>query len=362
MGLAEKEYDAVVAGYTCIDLAPEFNGSDGLSLREIFKPGKLTELKGITFLPGGVVPNTGMAMKRFGKNVYLNGLVGDDFLGETLTNWLAKYDLSEGIQVTQKEGSGFSIVIAPPGTDRVFLESTGCNKVFNADHIDYDVVSRSKLFHFGYPPLMKQFYDNEGRQLTEMYAEIQKMGVITSLDFSLPDPNSDSARVDWIKLLERVMPNVDICLPSLEEAFYILMPDQYVKLQSTSGSGELIDRIPESMIREIGRKLVLLGAKIVLIKAAHRGAYLLTGNIPDAGKWSNCELRGQAFPADQARVKHATGAGDTSIAAFLTSFLNGNDPDRALQYAALAGRNSLYCNKLYEELESWEEMTEIINN
>ncbi|MEN8227733.1 MAG: carbohydrate kinase family protein [Bacteroidota bacterium] len=367
-----KRYDTVVAGYTCLDLTPEFSESESLSIQELFKPGRLTELEGISFIPGGVVPNTGMAMKRFNKKVFLNGLVGDDFIGATLIKWLGQYGLSEGIQITEEESSAFSIVIAPPGHDRSFLESIGCNKVFGTDHINYEAVANCKIFHFGYPPLLKQFYCDEGNKLAGMFSKIENMGVTTSLDFSLPDPNSESGRIEWSKVLERVLPSVDICTPSLEEALFILMPDQYVKLQSAPGSGDLIDRVPDSMILEIGRELVSLGAKIVLIKAAHRGAYLYTGdivsvnhklgNILDKGRWNNCELWCPAYPADQAKIKNATGAGDTAIAAFLTAILNGNDPDRALQYATLAGRNNLYCNNLYEELDSWEKITEELNN
>ena len=136
-------------------------------------------------------------MKKFNKNVFLNGLVGDDFIGKIAIEWLDKYNLSEGIRITDKAGTAFSIVIAPPGIDRIFLESPGCNQIFDTSFINFDAISQSRLFHFGYPPLLKQFYQDNGSQLVDLFSKIQKMGVVTSLDFSLPDTESESGKIDW---------------------------------------------------------------------------------------------------------------------------------------------------------------------
>lgn len=350
----------MVAGYTCADLTPDFGKSKKVSISEVFKPGRLTEIDGISFMPGGVVPNTGQALKRFNKKVFLNGLVGNDFIGTVLTKWLDRYGLSEGIQITDKEGTALGIVMALPGIDRIFLESAGCNKIFDASHIDYKAVSRSRIFHFGYPPLLREFYQNGGSKLAEMFAVVLKAGTVTSLDFSLPDPDSESGRVDWQRILRRVSPFVDIFAPSLEEALQMMMPEQL----------DIIDRIPENVIIDIGREIISYGVEIVLLKAAHRGAYLFTGDISsanerlggilDKGQWNYRELWCEAYPADPAKVINANGAGDTAIAAFLSAILEGLDPVKSLQYAAMAGRNKLYCNNILEDLEGWEVMTEQI--
>ncbi len=188
-----KKYDAIIAGYTCVDLIPDFKKSQPvIGLSNLFIPGKLIEIDGISFVLGGAVPNTGLAMKKFNKNVFLNGLVGDDFIGKIAIEWLDEYNLSEGIRTTGKAGTAFSIVIAPPGIDRIFLESPGCNQIFGISYINFDAISESRLFHFGYPPLLKQFYQNDGSELVDLFSRIQSMGVVTSLDFSLPDPESES--------------------------------------------------------------------------------------------------------------------------------------------------------------------------
>ncbi|MDF1551040.1 MAG: hypothetical protein P1P88_24680 [Bacteroidales bacterium] len=48
-----KKYDAVIAGYTCIDLFPDFKVEYFSNIHEIFQPGKLTEIEGVNFVPGG---------------------------------------------------------------------------------------------------------------------------------------------------------------------------------------------------------------------------------------------------------------------------------------------------------------------
>ena len=367
MKIENKKYDVVVAGYTCIDLTPQFRKGENTSITDFLKPGQLTEIEGMTFLPGGVVPNTGMALKKFNAKVYMNGLIGNDFMGTALMEWLNKYDHAEGMKFTDDEGTAFSIVLAPPGVDRIFLESPGCNKIFDLNHIDYKAVSQSKIFHFGYPALLRQFYKNGGKRLEAMFSKVRELGAVTSLDFTVLDPNSEAGRLDWNEILVKVLPKVDICTPSVEEAMQIIMPDTYNKLVAGTEGDDIIDKISNDDIREIGRKMISYGAKIVLIKAAHRGVYLFTTDIssmddrlaflPDKVKWSNRELWCEAYQADENLIINTTGAGDTAIAGFLTAILKGYDPSASLKYASLAGRNNLYCNNIYEELPDWMDMT-----
>jgi len=366
-----KKYDAVIAGYVCVDLIPEFKKNEThVSITDVLKPGKLIEIDGLSSTLGGIVANTGMAMKKFSKKVFLNGLIGDDFIGKIAMEWLDKYGLSAGIKTVHEPGTAFGLVIAPPGVDRIFLESPGCSQLFDNSYINYDAIAQSRLFHFGYPPLLKQFYLNEGSQLKTLMSNVQDMNVVTSLDFSLPDPESESAKVSWPDVLKKVLPFTDIFAPSLEEALLIMMPKEYARIQSSIGDADLLDRVPLETIREVGKRIIDGGAKIALIKAGHRGAYLWAGDISSLNEkpgfhlpvesWNNSELWCKAYPVDEKRVKNASGAGDTSVAAFLSAILDGKGPESSLRYAALAGRNNLYCYDIFNEINSWEEMTEEI--
>lgn len=368
-----KKYDAVIAGYICVDMIPDFKKNKSFtSICSLLKPGKLIEIDGLNYTLGGVVANTGMAMKKFSKNVFLNGLIGDDFIGKITREWLDKYNLSTGVKTIKGEGTAFSLVIAPPGIDRIFLESPGCSQLFDISYINFDVVAQSRLFHFGYPPLLKQFYLNGGSQLLEMFSAIQGMGVVTSLDFSLPDAESESGKLNWPEILQRILPFTDIFVPSLEEALQIMMPSEYAEIQSSSDNTEIIDLVSIETIREIGKRIIDSGVKIALIKAGHRGAYLWTGDISSINEkpgfnlheesWNYRELWCDAYRIDNAKIKNASGAGDTASAAFLSAILDGKSPESSLKYAAIAGRNNLYCYDIYKELSNWPKMTEEIKS
>lgn len=350
-----------------MDMVPRFQKKqEETNISRFLEPGKLIEIDGLDFSAGGVVANTGAAMRKFGSKVFLNGLIGEDLLGKTARDWFEKLNLSEGMQTTSKAGTGFSIVLAPPGIDRIFLESPGCNKIFDTGFINFEAVAQSKLFHFGYPPLLRQFYLNDGDELQSMFSRIRELGVITSMDFSLPNRQSEAGKQNWLHIMERVLPYTDIFVPSLEEALQIMIPDQYEKILLTVGDSDIVDHIPTSLIREIGEKIIDCGVKILLIKAGHRGIYLLTDDISPLNKerglnlpesnWNYRELWCNAYPADPEKIKNATGAGDTAIAAFLAALLEGNTVETALRYAAIAGRNNLYCHDIYEELDDWQSM------
>jgi len=172
--------------------------------------------------------------------------------------------------------------------------------------------------------------------------------------------------------MKRVLPYTDIFVPSLEEVLQIMKPGEYARIISSAGNSEIIDLIPLSIIREIGRTIIELGAKILLIKAGHRGIYLLTGDISGLNQkegfnlpeedWNHRELWCDAYPADPEKVKNATGAGDTAAAAFLSAILDGTTAETALKLAAIAGRNNLYCQDIYKEINGWQEMEKEIKS
>lgn len=99
-----KQYDATIAGYLCIDMFPEIRiKGNNVSVSELFRPGRLIEIEGIKFSLGGAVANTGLAMKKFGKTVYLNSLIGRDHIGNVVLDLINSYASGEGIQITEKQ-------------------------------------------------------------------------------------------------------------------------------------------------------------------------------------------------------------------------------------------------------------------
>lgn len=363
-----RTIDAVIAGYLGVDLVCDFKNA---GLLQLIRPGQLFEMKGIELALGGVVANTGMAMKKFGRQVYLNGLTGNDALGRMAKSVLEEYGIGEGISQTGSAGTACGIVMAAPGMDRIFFEYPGCNRFFGLSAVHLEAVACCRLFHFGYPPLLREVYLNNGRGLLEIFTAARDAGAVTSLDFSLPDRESESGSIDWLHILHNCLPLVDIFLPSIEEALQVLMPDQYAALLA-EGDETLVDRVPLRLVRQLGKMILDAGAAIALVKLAHRGIYMITGDCAAinrgrgfqlaADRWNYRELHCHAYPLETERVKNASGAGDTAVAAFLTALLDNEPPETAIRLAAMAGRNNLYCLDILEELTGWPEMQQALGS
>lgn len=359
--------EAVVAGYLGVDLAPTFlEASTALPLAQLLRPGALTEVGPLEITPGGVVANTGLALAALGNRVALMGLVGQDPLGDLLLGLLEGRGASLHVSRTDAAGTAYGFVLAPPQTDRMFLESPGCNAVFTADDLDYETIAAARLFHFGYPPLMAAFLADDGAELEAMFNRVRGLGVATSLDMTLPDPQGPAGQVNWRRLLARVLPQVDIFVPSIEELLYMLAPRQWTDLIAEAGGRDIVEVVPDSLYQELADETLALGAAIVFLKAGHRGGYCRTDAVTSllattrlalpVESWTDRELWLPAFPADPARICNTCGAGDAAVAGFLTGLLRGESLETAGRAAMLAGRDSLYGVDTTSGLRDWDEM------
>ena len=122
--------DVVVAGYLCIDLIPHFHGAPR-AIHELFRPGAIIDVEGMTMTLGGVVANSGLALQRFGCSTTPMALVGRDALGEMVVSLLNNQGISGAISRSNDAKTSFSVVLSPPGTDRIFLECCGANDLFS---------------------------------------------------------------------------------------------------------------------------------------------------------------------------------------------------------------------------------------
>jgi sugar/nucleoside kinase (ribokinase family) len=367
-----RPLDAVVAGYLGVDLTPGFAARRKVvPFSELFRPGKLIETEGLNLSLGGVVANTGLAMLRFGQRVELMGCVGHDALGDMALARLAQVGVTTGIRRNSQAGTAYGLVLAPPGADRLFLEDSGCNSRFTADDIDYEVVGQSRLFHFGYPPLMAALWSQGGAELQKLLGRARQRGAAISLDMTLPDPDSPAGKADWQAILAATLPLVDIFVPSIEELVFMLEPETFSSLLEKAAGGDLIDAIPPAVYGRLAERSLALGVKVVLIKAGHKGAYLRTGNLaslaapasplrladatgcPD-GEWIS------PFPVEAGRFCNACGAGDCAVAGFLSALLNGVTVREAGTYAMMAGRDNLYGHDALSGLREWTHMAGLV--
>lgn len=329
----------VSAGTLCLDITPVFDQEHPMEPSQIFLPGKLRNVGPARMSPGGSVSNTGLAFRYFGADVTMMAKVGDDHFGKMIMEIVDGYGVHNRIKVSGGSDTSYSIVMAPPGVDRIFFHCPGDNDAFGYEDIDFDIVGEADLFHFGYPTIMKNLYRNP-QELIAMFRKAKELGTLTSLDLAAVEEGCEAANADWCGIFRELLPFVDYFVPSVEELCFLIDRPRYREWQTRAGGRDITEVIDwKEDVRPLADRLMSWGAGKVLIKCGTPGMYLRT-NVPgNAGTaqdvWSGIELYERSYRAD--RFCSATGAGDVSIAAFLTAALQGYPPQRCMQLAAGAG-------------------------
>jgi len=364
----KKEIEIVSAGHTCLDLIPAFTIEGKVDkMTDVLVPGKMINMGKCVVVGGGPVTNAGVSIRRLGVKTELIGKVGDDDFGHQILNWYEEHEGHfKGIHMVAGESTSYTIAICIPGIDRFYLHHCGANDTFGYDDMDFNLVGRSKLMLFGYPPWMAKLYENTGDELTKILQKTKELETTTVLDLSLPDVNSRAGQIDWIAILQNWVPLTDIMVPSAEEIFYFLYKEKFLEKKANLGPKEsVLDHITVKEISAIGNKLIAMGTGVAMVKCGHRGLYVRTagqerlkqfgaGKCADLENWANRELW---FPVYQEeKFVGALGSGDAAIAGFLSAFIWGHTVESSLRYANAAGSmnvtvpDGLTWNKGFDDL------------
>lgn len=353
----------VVCGHVCIDITPQFfSNHRAEQIGDLLRPGKLLNVGSATISVGGAVANTGLALQKFGSEVILMGKIADDSFGNIIEQTFREYEAEEYLIHADGESTSYSMVIAPPGIDRMFLHHPGTNDTFCYEDLDFELISQAGHFHFGYPSAMRHMYINEGEELLRIFRKVKQLGLTTSLDLSAVEDGSEASRTDWAKLLERVVPYVDFFVPSIEELGYMMDRARYEEWNRRADGRDITLILDiENDVKPLADRLIRWGAKCVLIKCGVAGMYLRTAESKKMAEidsqfasWGNLDLFEKSYVPDQ--VLSGTGAGDTSIAAFLKAAIDGYVPERCLQLAAGTGASCVTAYDTLSGLISFEEM------
>lgn len=313
----------IVGGHICLDIIPTWKEGNW----EKLSPGSLVVTDELKFSTGGCVANTGISLKRLGITPLLIGKIGNDEIGKLIIDVIESNGkgLSDHLIVSSKDHSSYTIVLSPPDADRAFLHYPGANDTFCAQEIEFGSLKGSEVFHFGYPSVMKRMSEKDGKELIKIFTKAHEFQMVTSLDMTMPAPTSSYGKTNWQKFLKNVLPHTDVFLPSVGELFYMLGMNPPLTVKT---------------LRLVSEQLIQWGAQMVIIKMGEDGLYFRSEEISDSlaelvsDQWSERELIAPAF---KVKIAGTTGAGDASIAGFLTGFVEKMDPLKALAIASATG-------------------------
>jgi sugar/nucleoside kinase (ribokinase family) len=298
------------------------------------------------------------------------GKVGDDLFGQAVKQIVAArgIQLAENLQVDPTAHTSYSIIINYPGVDRIFLHSPGANDTFQARDIPQSLFEPIRLFHFGYPPIMRSTYLRDGAELKEIFLQAKNAGATTSLDMAFPDPSSEAGQVDWTRILRSILPMVDIFMPSVEEILFMVHPAVYQDLCTSAGGSDILPLITPGLLAGLARELFEMGTGMVGLKLGNRGLYLRTGDKqvirsmgrlqpPDPETWANKELWAPCFKVN---VVGTTGSGDATIAGFHAALMHSLPVELAITMAVAVGACNVEAADALSGIRTWEETSQRI--
>ncbi|MGI6256735.1 MAG: carbohydrate kinase family protein [Anaerovoracaceae bacterium] len=341
---------AIAAGNVGIDISPIFPGGERTSMEEVFRPGEIVHVEGAEVHPGGGAINTGIGMNLFGVETTIAGRIGDDHLGEMLLQMIKDHGAPEALVKDVTAHTAYSVILAVPGMDRVILQNPGANDRFSGEDVGASLVKGRHLFHFGHPPSMEKMYLDDGKELADLFRRMREGGLVTSLDLCAVDPASPAGKQDWRKILKNVLPFVDFFLPSRSELAYMLGEDD------------------SEEVEDLARISHDLGAGNVVIKMGKEGMYFSTGGAEaiqeveeklemKAGTLDSwIDQRGIQPPYPIEKEVSGLGAGDTSIAAFLSALLREFSLEESLYLSAAEGALCVTAYDAFSGLVPFEDL------
>jgi sugar/nucleoside kinase (ribokinase family) len=362
--------NVVVAGSVVLDIVMMMDPERKTDPNAFFRQGKITNIDGVMMYLGGVIGNTGLALKKMGIPVKLITKVGNDRTGNIVKSIIRDFNVNAEIITTDAHNTSAAIAVTPPGMDKITFLHIGAGQSFTIDDMPIKSLHQADLFHFGYPTAMKYLYKNNGDDLIRLFSEAKKTGVTTSVDMTLPDMKSESGKLNWNGIIQRLLPFVDIYMPSIEETLFMLNRDEYIEIAEKAGNNNIVDYIDPNKVIEIGDTLLSMGAKIVVIKMGKKGLYLRTAKeslfstfgraLPqNMNDWTDRELWCEAI--DTSPILSTTGAGDTAIAGILAALIYGYPPDIALEMGTYAANLCIGSPDTVSRIENIKKMEEMLS-
>ena len=175
-------------------------------------------------------------------------------------------------------------------------------------------------------------------------------------------------KLDWKGILRKLLPYVDLFLPSAEEGMFMLNKDRFLDIKKAAGVTEPLAHYAVEDFEWMGRQILEYGAKMVVVKSGHRGAYIKTSgkdvlkqiqamNDEQIDGWADRELWGPSFQPP--KFGSAAGSGDSFIAGFLAAFLKGCSIEDTITIANCVGCQNITEVDTLSGIGTWEKTLQL---
>lgn len=288
------------------------------------KAGELTQIRALSRVPGGLVPNTGSDVHILDPRIPVAafGAVGDDDDGRFAVAELRRRGLDTAGVVVKPAATSFTDVMSVPGGERTFFTYPGASADWGYDDFPFGRVGEGDLVLLGYFLLLAKIDAGDGLRILK---ELKRRGAETAID--LVSENSDR-----YALVRECLPYVDHLIVNEIEAARI-----------AGVEGEL---------KTVAAKLLELGVrKRVVIHMPQKGVSLLKD-----GAWT--EVPSVDIP--KSFIKGKTGAGDAFCAGCLVGIFNGLSEKEILDLGGLAAVGAMSAPGAVEGMRSVTELRKLV--
>ncbi len=281
--------DLVTIGCVCADVKAQ-------PVDELPKRGTLGLIPSLDMAMGGLAGVTAAVFSQLGGQAAFTGCLGNDAFGDFLIQAFHDANVNtDGIRRVDGTSSAATVVLIDSEGERTFLHNVGTVGIVSENDIDFELVGKSKVFHWGGPGLTPMLH---GAPIGRVFERVQAMGVKTSIDTCFDGSNT------WLPLMEAALPHTNIICTSMSEAPHY------------TGTSE-----PE----EILQFFLNYGVESILLKMGGDG--LMVCNATER----------HYFGRHDVSVVDGTGAGDAACAGFLHGLINGWNLERCGALANAVG-------------------------
>ncbi len=281
--------DLVTIGCVCADVKAQ-------PVDELPKRGTLGLVPSIDMTMGGLAGVTAAVFSRLGGQAAFAGCLGNDAFGDFLIRAFQDANVNtDGIRRVDGCNSAATVVLIGSDGERTFIHNVGTVGILSENDIDFDLVGRAKVFHWGGPGLTPKLH---GAPIGRVFERVQALGVKTSIDTCFDGSNT------WLPLMEAALPHTNIICTSMSEAPHY------------TGKTE-----PDDIVQFF----LDYGVESILLKMGSDGLMVC-----------NAESK-HVFASHDVSVVDGTGAGDAACAGFIHGIIEGWDLERCGALANAVG-------------------------